>query len=143
MAAERSIAPISAGRFSARPDKRRELESLVHPRVRTRCIEAHERADGAGAPWFLADIPLFFEGGGWKPVPGTHVVVVACSPAIQLERLLQRNPFDKPEAERIIASQADLSAKMAAADHVLWNEGSPPVLQRQSRLLRDCLRRLT
>lgn len=121
------------------PRKKEALEQILHPRVRSRRAAAIANARAAGCPWFLAEIPIFFEAGAVEPEADCPVVVVACSPEIQRQRLQQRNPFDNAEAGRMIAMQSDLSAKMAAADHVLWNEGPPPTMLRQARMLRDCL----
>jgi dephospho-CoA kinase len=72
-------------------------------------------------------------------VPEAKVLVVACDQETRLERLRARNPFDNGEAGRMVDLQADLPAKMAAADHVLWNEGRPSDLSRQAMMLRDLL----
>ncbi len=119
----------------ADPARRKQLEAILHPRVRAACLAAWEAAVRARAPLFVADIPLFFEGGQWKPDPAFRVVVVACSPAVQRQRLAARNPFDNEAIEGILSVQADLAAKMAAADFVVWNEGGPQTLLRQATLL--------
>jgi dephospho-CoA kinase len=56
-----------------------------------------------------------------------------------MERLKARNPFDNGQAVRMVSLQSDLPAKMAAADHVLWNEGRESDLSRQATMLRDLL----
>jgi len=119
----------------AEPAKRTQLEAILHPRVRASCLAAWEAAVVARKPLFLAEIPLYFEGGQWKPDPAFRVVVVACSPGVQRERLAARNPFDNNAIESIISVQADLAAKMAAADFVVWNEGRSQALLRQATLL--------
>ena len=121
------------------PSKRARLEAILHPRVRAACQAAWNAAQAGAASLFVADIPLFFEGGQWKPDPSIRVLVVACSPRTQRDRLAARNPFDKDAIERIISSQADLAAKMAAADFVVWNEGGLQALRRQAASLVDHL----
>ncbi len=121
------------------PGKKQILEQILHPRVRSERTTAITSARASGCPWFLAEIPVFFEAGAVKPEPDSPVIVVACSAETQRQRLQQRNPFDNAEAGRMIAMQSDLSAKMAAADHVLWNEGPPPTMLQQAKMLRDCL----
>lgn len=122
-------------------DKTRKaaLEGILHPRVRAERAKLASEVESAGVPCFLAEIPVFFEAGANKPTPETLVLVVACSPETQLERLRARNPFDNGQAGRILPMQADLQAKMAAADHVLWNDGCPSDLSRQAMMLRDLL----
>lgn len=128
-------------RESIATDKTRKsaLEGVLHPRVREERDKLAAEAAAAGAPCFLAEIPVFFEAGARKPVPEAKVLVVACAHETRLERLKARNPFDNGQTGRMIALQADLPAKMAAADHVLWNEGRPSDLSRQALMLRDLL----
>ncbi|MFM7182091.1 MAG: dephospho-CoA kinase [Verrucomicrobiales bacterium] len=121
------------------PTRRAALEGILHPRVREQRAKLAREAEAAGAPCFLAEIPIFYEVGAQKPVTDARVVVVACSPATRMQRLRERNPFDNGEGGRMVALQADLPAKMAAADHVLWNEGRPSDLSRQALMLRDLL----
>ncbi len=115
------------------------LEAILHPRVRQERAQLSAKAKEAGVPCFLAEIPVFYEAGGHKPDPDALVVVVACAPGTRWERLQARNPFDNGQAGRMVALQADLQAKMAAADHVLWNEGRLSDLSRQALMLRDLL----
>lgn len=121
------------------PTRKAALEGILHPRVRAERENVAAAARAAGAPCFLAEIPVFFEAGARKPEPEAKVIVVACAHQTRLERLRARNPFDNGEAERMVQMQAELPAKMAAADHVLWNEGRPPDLSRQAMMLRDLL----
>jgi dephospho-CoA kinase len=121
------------------PIRKAALEGILHPRVRAERTRMAAEAQHRGAPCFLAEIPVFFESGAQKPVPEAKVLVVACDQETRLERLRARNPFDNGEAGRMVDLQADLPAKMAAADHVLWNEGRPSDLSRQAMMLRDLL----
>src|SRR5438105_5590712 len=66
------------------PQKRRELEQILHPPIRQHWsgeAEKHRESN----EYFFADIPLLYETGGEKLCD--RVVVVACSPDIQLARL--------------------------------------------------------
>jgi dephospho-CoA kinase len=62
-------------------------------------------------------------------------VVVACAPALQLERLTVRTGLPKGEAQQMIDAQMPLSEKISRADHVVWNNGGRDVLAEQARLL--------
>jgi len=63
------------------------------------------------------------------------VVVVACSPSVQLERLVARTHLDRLDAEQMIRSQMPLAEKIRRADHVVWNNGARAVLAAQAGLL--------
>ncbi len=113
-------------------EKKRALEQILHPRIRRQwSLEAESHRNSAEL--FFADIPLLYETGGETLCD--KVVVVACSPALQLERLLARTSLGKTEARQMINAQMPLAEKIGQADHVVWNNGGPDVLKEQARLL--------
>jgi dephospho-CoA kinase len=113
-------------------EKKRALEQILHPRIRRQwSLEAESRRNSADL--FFADIPLLYETGGETLCDS--VVVVACSPSVQLERLLARTQLDQPAAEQMIRSQMPLAEKIRRADHVAWNNGARAVLAAQAGLL--------
>ncbi len=113
----------------AEPDKRRALEAILHPAIRARWSQ--EAVQAAQRPeWFSADIPLLYETGA--EMHFAAIVVVACAPATQRERLTQERGLAPSIAENIIATQLDLATKMSRADHVIWNDGTFAPLERQA-----------
>ena len=113
-------------------EKKRALEQILHPRIRRQwSLEAESRRNSTDL--FFADIPLLYETGGETLCDS--VVVVACSPSVQLERLVARAQLDRPAAEQMIRSQMPLAEKIRRADHVVWNNGARPVLAAQAGLL--------
>src|SRR6266404_8172246 len=82
--------------------KRRELEQILHPRIRRQWsteAETHRNSPD----FFFADIPLLYETGGEKLCD--RVVVVACSEEVQVGRLMKRTGLDRDSATAIIAAQ--------------------------------------
>jgi dephospho-CoA kinase len=113
-------------------EKKRALEQILHPRIRRQwSLEAEGHRNSADL--FFADIPLLYETGGETLCDS--VVVVACSPSVQLERLVARTQRDRSTAEQMISSQMPLSEKSRRADHVVWNNGGREVLAAQAGLL--------
>ena len=113
-------------------EKRRALEQILHPRIRRQwSLEAESRRNSTDL--FFADIPLLYETGGETLCDS--VVVVACSPNVQLERLAARTHLDRSDAEQMIRSQMPLAEKVRRADHVVWNNGPHAVLAAQAGLL--------
>jgi len=113
-------------------DKKRALEQILHPRIRRQwSLEAERRRNSADL--FFADIPLLYETGGETLCDS--VVVVACSPSVQLERLVARTHLDRSAAEQMIRSQMPLAEKIRRADHIAWNDGARAVLAAQAGLL--------
>ena len=117
----------------AHPEARRELEAIVHPLV-SQAIEAEgARALAAGSRCLVLDIPLLVEGGRWRSRLD-HVLVVDCLPETQVRRVMARSGLDDAQVRAIIAAQAPRSARLAAADSVIFNEDLPlPALEAQVR----------
>ena len=116
----------------AEPEKKVALEQILHPRIRRRwAVEAERRRNTPDL--FLADIPLLYETGGESLCD--RVVVVACSPPVQLHRLMARSALEQSAAEEMIAAQMPLHVKISRANHVVWNNGNRRALAEQATLL--------
>src|SRR5437867_778504 len=114
------------------PEKRRELEQILHPPIRQHWsgeAEKHRQLND----YFFADIPLLYETGGEELCD--RVVVLACSEEIQIGRLMKRTGLDRDSATAIIAAQMSLTEKVKRADHVVWNNGPEGLLAEQARFL--------
>jgi dephospho-CoA kinase len=80
--------------------------------------------------FFFADIPLLYETGGESLCD--RVVVVACSPDIQVVNLMQKMGIERSAAQAMINSQMPLDEKIKRGDHVVWNNGGRSVLANQA-----------
>ncbi|HEY5802386.1 MAG TPA: dephospho-CoA kinase [Lysobacter sp.] len=101
---------------------RRQLEAIIHPRVR---IALHEACLGASGPYAIAAIPLLAEGGGRDAYPWlARILVVDVPVAVQRARLMARDGADAALADRMIAAQATRTARLGVADDVLVNDGA-------------------
>jgi len=94
---------------------------------------AQAQAARRNAEWLLVDIPLLFETGAEGECDA--VVVVACSPETQRERIVSQRGLSPEMAEKMIASQTSLASKAARADYVLWNDAPRARLEEQADLL--------
>lgn len=100
---------------------RRDLESIVHPRVRAEIERRIERYLLTGtSPLAVIDAALLFESGSWRSYH--RLVVVRCSRDTQVRRLLARGGLSPEEAVIRIDSQAPLEDKLAVADYVIDTE---------------------
>lgn len=118
-------------------DARRTLESLIHPRVRTAWQPLASAARAAKTLHFF-DIPLLYETG--IEAEFDRVLVIACSPETQRGRMAENRGLASEVIAGIIKAQFDLLAKVARANHVVWNDGSPSALDAQARLFATYLR---
>ena len=107
-------------------ERRRELEAILHPRIRERTLTLLDNAEGA---YVIAAVPLLVETNFAELV--TRVLMVDCPADTQLERLMQRDQIDRTAAEAAIGAQADRAARLATADNVIDNSGSRASTRRQ------------
>jgi len=112
---------------------RKELESILHPKVRQECLDLCEETRSLGtSPLFIADVPLLFENGTFH-FGQEHTILVATTRATQIDRLKERNGFDDALCGAILDSQWPIEEKIPLADTVIWNEGPPEVMVSQVR----------
>lgn len=111
----------------ADPDARRDLERIVHPAVRARAAELEGQAPDDAVVVHV--IPLLVETGQGQDFD--VVLVVDLDPATQLRRLQDRNGLSEEDARARVATQAGREERLAVADHVLDNDGSPADLARE------------
>lgn len=103
----------------ADPARRRQLEALLHPRIRAAALEAAAAADGL---YTVLVVPLLIETDFVDLVD--RVLVVDCDPQIQVERVMRRDQCSAEAAGRIISSQINRDTRLAAADDIITNDGS-------------------
>jgi dephospho-CoA kinase len=107
-------------------EARRKLEAILHPRVRAEMLV---RTDAAKGPYALLVIPLFVETAGYEWVD--RVVVVDLPRELQLARAIARDRMVPSLAEAMIDAQASREQRLAAADDVIDNSGTPDALDAQ------------
>jgi len=125
-------------RVFARPELRARLESILHPRIRD---QVRRRIEAVAAPYCVVVVPLLVESGMVAMMD--RVVVVDVPAALQVQRIVHRDGMGTELAERMVAAQTSREARLAVADHVIDNSGSPERLQPQVRALDAELRRQT
>ena len=100
-----------------KPEQIKRLEAIVHPHVREEEERFLAKAEAAGAPMAVLDIPLLFETGGDSRVDA--VVVVSAPPEIQRQRVLGREGMTVEKFEAILARQTPDAVKRRRADFVV------------------------
>lgn len=113
------------------PDARKDLEQIVHPRVREMLLDQLERLKQQGStPVVIYDVPLLFEAGSSLPMVD-KIVVVYAPRDVQKKRLVENRGFDPGEAERRINAQMPTEGKAARADYVIDNSGDLAATEQQ------------
>lgn len=115
------------------PEKRLELNAIIHPIVRDIMEEEKQEYLKQGYN-VITDIPLLFENELENTVD--EVWVVYTSESIQMDRLMQRNNLSLEDAKARVYSQISIDKKSRMADHVIDNLGDKLELkQNLERLL--------
>jgi len=110
-----------AQRVFADPPARKQLEAILHPRIRERWLAQVQGWRVENCPLGMVVIPLLFETGAEASFD--HIICVACSPAAQQQRLHSRGwPPDQIRGR--LAAQWPIDQKIARAHFVLWTDGS-------------------
>lgn len=102
---------------------RRRLEAILHPRIGQRMDAILSSLD---APYAVVAIPLLVEAGWTDRVD--RVLVMDTSEDAQIRRLMRRDNVNRDEARRMLAAQAPREERLAAADDVVDNSGTPEAL---------------
>jgi dephospho-CoA kinase len=106
---------------------RRKLEGILHPLIRE---ESARRRARARSPYAILVVPLLVEGGVDRS-RYARVLVVDCTEMQQVERAMRRSGLSETEARAILAAQATRKQRLARADDVIDNSGTPEALERQ------------
>jgi dephospho-CoA kinase len=101
------------------PSARLVLEAIIHPVVYQRLRTWFRALD---RPIGVASIPLLFE--TQHEGDFDYVVVTACTPEQQVQRLVKRDRLDEWEAKQRLAAQMPTEEKTKRADFVISTEGT-------------------
>ena len=117
------------------PEKRDELNRIVHPKLAEMFRAAQAKARQCGeVHTFLLDIPLFFESPAVFGDRNTLVCVTAVTPETQMARLMARDGIGKRDAKAFLTAQMPTQEKIDRSNVVFWNEGSRDYLKSQVEL---------
>ncbi|MAK17787.1 MAG: dephospho-CoA kinase [SAR116 cluster bacterium] len=105
------------GEVFAAPERRRILESIIHPLVAASRDRFLATSRLTGVPLVVLDIPLLFETGGEALCD--FVILCSVDPDTQKRRALRRNGMTEDKLAAILQSQMPLATKRAMADAVI------------------------
>ena len=98
-------------------DARKQLESILHPLIRSETARAAAEARG---DYLIFVVPLLVESQQWRHRT-SRILVVDCSEEVQISRVMQRNAMSRAQVEAIMAAQATRADRLAAADDIIEN----------------------
>jgi dephospho-CoA kinase len=108
------------------PGAKQRLEAILHPMIGA---ETERQAAAALAAWaalIVFDVPLLVESLAaskrWRE-RADRILVVDCSEATQVARVMARSGWSEPAVRAVIAQQATREQRRAAADDLILNDG--------------------
>ena len=101
---------------------RAQLESLLHPMVRSAMGERASLLVVNGCPYVVYVVPLLIETRKGHDYVD-RILVIDCTETTQMERVCARG-LDAGTARKIMGAQATRQQRLAAADDVLLNEAA-------------------
>ena len=117
------------------PSAKRLLEGIIHPLLSLEVERQATRAAQNNSLCTVYDIPLLVESGRWRQQLD-QVLVIDCSEAVQISRVIARNGWTPDAVQKVIAVQASRVTRRAAADVCICNEElSIPALKLMVRRL--------
>ena len=103
-------------------ERLRQLEAILHPRIREAIVRDMTAAMAAGSPYVVVDVPLLFE--KHYDTLFDRVLVIDCLPAQQHERVSQRDGSTIELVESIMQRQIPRDERLFQADDIIENVGS-------------------
>lgn len=112
--------------------RRRQLESILHPRIRQASMD---QAAAATGPYVIVVVPLLFE----SPMKTAmdRILVVDCAEETQLARLMARDDESAEQGRRIMATQASREQRLSIADDVINNDGGREETRKAVAVMHD------
>lgn len=103
------------------PGAKAQLEGIIHPLVGQAIADQARQAERGGARCIVFDIPLLVESAQWRKALD-RILVVDCTEATQVTRVMGRDGLTAADIERIMVAQASRRQRLGAADIVVFND---------------------
>ena len=101
--------------------KRKQLEAIVHPKVRETMHQEMERLSKEGKTKVILEIPLLFEAGWDREEKLDAILVVTCDEKTQQERAAKKFGLSAEAIKARISAQLPLAEKTKKATFVIDN----------------------
>ncbi len=124
--------PILASIIFSNPEKKKLLESILHPLIRKRWLDKLSELRRSGVPVIAYVIPLFFE--SRTAMPELEKVILVSAPEdLRVRRIMGRDGFTEEMARLRLSAQLPDSQKFERSDFVLVNDSSLEELERKTK----------
>lgn len=108
-------------RVFAAPERRAELDAMVHPPLAAACVALLDAAAAQGVPLVVLEAAVYFRLPGPPPV---DITVTVTAPVAARQARLEATGLDPARAHARLAAQAHLEPLWRQADRIIENRGS-------------------
>jgi dephospho-CoA kinase len=123
----KALGALVMGTAPEQAERRSALNAITHPRIWAETVEQLRALAEDGCVLAGVEAAIMIEGGSYTMYD--LLVVVACAPAVQVERLCARQGITPTQAQAWIQSQMPVAEKVALADVVISNDADLSALR--------------
>ena len=113
------------------PERRRQLEAILHPRIRERYEQVLDAIEKAGHQVMVYEVPLLFEKKLDQQDEMKAVILVTATTDTRMARVKSRDTLTTDEVLARMRAQMPEAEKRARADYIVHNDGDLDDLRRE------------
>ncbi|MCA9681640.1 MAG: dephospho-CoA kinase [Myxococcales bacterium] len=113
------------------PERRRQLEAILHPRIRERYEQVLDALEKAGHPVMVYEVPLLFEKKLDQQDEMTGVILVTATADTRIARVKSRDSLTTDDVLARMRVQMPEEEKRARANYIIHNDGDVDDLRRE------------
>jgi dephospho-CoA kinase len=117
------------------PERRRQLEAILHPRIRERYEQVLDALEKAGHPVMVYEVPLLFEKKLDEQDEMKAVILVTATADTRIARVKERDSLTTDEVLARMQAQMPEQEKRERANYVVHNDGDLDDLRREVEYL--------
>lgn len=130
--------PFLANYLFASPDHIKQINGIVHPRVREDFMHWAEEQVGDGKEIVGLESAILFEAKFADTVDA--VVMVYAPKELRLKRVMERDHANKEQVEARMSQQMSDEEKLGKSDYVIMNDDSSPLMEQLEQLIDKLIR---
>ncbi|HZV43549.1 MAG TPA: dephospho-CoA kinase [Saprospiraceae bacterium] len=119
--------PWIAEKVFGNKDLLQQLNSIVHPAVRTDAVTWANAPEQANHAYVIKESAILFEENSAEQLDG--IILVVAPIAIRIERVMKRDGISKDQVDERIQHQWTDEMKIPLSDYVVYNDGERSIIE--------------
>ena len=113
------------------PDKKKVVESILHPKIRALWLQKLEELSRANIPVVAYVVPLLFESSVKMPEL-KKIILVSAPEEVRIDRVMKRDGLSREMTELRLNAQLPESEKIGRSDYVITNTSTLDELKKRT-----------